>query len=99
MLENESGDCCDRPILSADNGRAPAPPEVGRVPLPPEVGRGMFPGPPLMLLLLLPTDAAPAFGPHAPLLPGGEDACDGVPHALTLVGGERPADPQLTLPL
>lgn len=63
----------------------------------------MFAGPPNvdppLILLLLPTAAAPAFGPHAPLLLGGEDACDGVPHALTLVGGERPAAPQLTLPL
>ena len=46
LLENESGDCCDCPILSADKGRVPVPPEVGRAPLPPEVGRGMFPGPP-----------------------------------------------------
>lgn len=63
----------------------------------------MLPGPPTadppLTPLLLPTGAAPAFGPHAPLLLGGEEACDGVPHALTLVGGERPADPQLTLPL
>lgn len=90
-------------MLSADCGRAPGPPDLGRVTLPPELGRGMFTGAPNAAPLrpLFPTAAAaaPTFGPHAPLLLGGDDACAGLPHALLLVGGERPADPQLTLPL
>lgn len=48
---------------------------------------------------LLPPDAAPAFGPHTPVPLGGDDACAGLPHALLLVDGEVPPDPQLKLPL
>lgn len=97
VLEKESGDCCDCPMLPADDGRVPLPPEVGRAPLPPEVGRGKFAGPPTPAPV--PAEAVPDFAPQAPLLTGGEDAGGGFPQALLLVGGDLPTDPQLTLPL
>lgn len=72
------------------------------MPLPPDVGRDTLPPPPHApppLVALLTVGAAPGFDPHAPLLTGGDDAGGAFPQALLIVGGDLPAEPQLTLPL
>jgi hypothetical protein len=79
------------------------PAKEGRVPLPADAGRGRLPPPPQaptappVLLLLVADD--PCLLPHALLVTGGKDPGAAVPQAPMLVGGDLPADPQLTLPL
>jgi hypothetical protein len=79
------------------------PAEEGRVPLPADAGRGRLPPPPQAPaappVLLLPVADDPCLLPHALLVTGGEDPGAAVPQAPVLVGGDLPADPQLTLPL
>lgn len=79
------------------------PADEGLVPLPADAGRGTVPAPPQAPppppLPLLPVVNPPCLLPHVLLLTGGDDAEAPVPQAPVLVGGDLPADPQLTLPL